>query len=74
MNINYLDPKFKRIYRRFENLQTLKRTGTITPDQQEELIRLAKVLIDNLIQNNVKLQKQNILKDQTIYQQQSEKL
>lgn len=61
MNINYLDAKLKRVYARYQNLQTLKRTGAITPDQQEELIRISKALIDNLIQNNIKMKKQSLM-------------
>lgn len=61
MNINYLDPRLKRVYARYQNLQTLKRTGNITPDQQEELIRISKALIDNLIQNNIKMKKQSLM-------------
>lgn len=61
MNINYIDSRLKRVYSRYQILQGLKRTGKITQDQQEELIRLAKVLIDDLIQNNVKLKKQSLM-------------
>lgn len=61
MNINYIDSRLKRVYSRYQILQGLKRTSKITPDQQEELIRLAKVLIDDLIQNNVKMRKQSLM-------------
>jgi hypothetical protein len=61
MKLNYINPKLKRVYARYKTLQTLKQTGKITADQQEELIRLCKALIDNLIQDNVKMKKQNLM-------------
>ena len=61
MNLHYIDPKLKRVYSRYQTLQTLKQTGKITADQQEELIRLCKFLIDNLIQDNSKLKKQKLM-------------
>jgi hypothetical protein len=61
MKLNYINPKLKRVYARYKTLQTLKQTGKITADQQEELIRLSKALIDNLIQDNVKMKKQNLM-------------
>jgi rRNA pseudouridine-1189 N-methylase Emg1 (Nep1/Mra1 family) len=61
MKLNYINPKLKRVYARYKTLQTLKQTGKITADQQEELIRLCKVLIDNLIQDNAKMKKQNLM-------------
>ncbi len=61
MKTNYINPKLKRIYSRYETLNLLKRTGAITAEQQEELIRLSKALIDNLIQDNVKMKKQSLM-------------